>query len=162
MSKYYIAVADVQEFLDYTWKEVKKTLGEDFDPAKPYAGPKTNHSNRWFSDKFVKDPLMAMFDVVYPQKEWYDKKVRDYFISGLRYDPETKVYVFNWFGTTGLGLEPKDWHYKKYFTGEDHFRLGFIHYDIQVLSTEVEELPPMEVESLSLPKTGLDFLSEVR
>jgi len=161
MSKHYIAVADVQEFMDYSWEEIKVELGRNFDPTKPYEGPKTDHSFRWFGEKFVKDPLMAMFDTVYPQKDWYDKKVRDYFISGLRYDPKSKVYVFNFFTTIGCGLEPKDWHYKKFFKGEDHFTLNYWHYDIQLLSTEVETLPPMEVYGASLPKTGLDFLREI-
>lgn len=161
MSKHYIAVADVQEFIGYSWEEIKAELGQDFDPSKPYDGPKTSHSFRWFGDKFVKDPLMAIFDTAYPQQDWYDKKVSDYFISGLRYDPESKVYVFNSFTTIGLGLEPKDWHYEKFFKGEDEFALNYWHYDIQLLSTEVETLPPIEVVSSRLPKTGLDFLREI-
>lgn len=165
MSKHFIAVCDALEFWDMTWEEVKGALGAGFDMMKPYLGPKVCYSHRWFGEKFVKDPLMAAFDVVYPPQKWYDSKMLNTFKSGLKLDPETGIYVYNYFTTTGLQLEPKDWHFAKFFAGDpldgrgEPFRLNYSHYDIQVLSTEVERIPEslLEVGEAKTWKTASDF-----
>jgi hypothetical protein len=173
--KHYIGVADVQIFSAVTWAELREELVrhcEGRSIMKPYLGPKTSRSQRWFGEKFTDSRAMALMDAVHSMEDWYDPVERSRFFKTVCYDPRSRVYVCNRFRTTGLGIEPKGWHYDRFFEGKpapgcrpgmpgEPFRLDVLHADIQVLSTEVEDAEE-ERECLIIRddvKTFLDFCS---
>lgn len=138
MDKYYIAVNDSISLWRVKWNDILKYF-QDID--KPYIGPKIPDSvkTRFFSEKFCKDPLMAAMDTVFESRRaFYKKDVKEKFLENLVFDPVNRVYVYNEFTTLGTMKEPKDWHYEKFF--QNDFYLNFSHADIQILSTNVEDL----------------------
>ena len=164
MSKYYLGVSDALCIRDATWEEMKQIIpdiNKPFDPkeCENFLEIKNAWIERSVNVKFLKDPIMAMMDacpLAFYYNDFYDKKRRSYFLKSIVYDPETKVYVFNNFTTLGLNLEPKDWHYEKFFKGED-FKLNLEHYDIQLLSTEVEDIEGLKFDITDV-KTYQDYL----
>ncbi len=150
--KYYLAVAESFPMSYCTWTDAKAAFGKNLDKNQSSICPA-----RYFSDKFFKDPMKALLSVcMYSPKEWYDKKMLEYFYRTVIFNAKTNTYIFNRFSTIGTGLPPKDWHYEKFFNGE--FRFNLDHIEVQLLSTNLEtvDLKNAKFEKTSI-KTWKDF-----